>query len=248
MRLQQRQPIRTQDRVVRIDHHGVEEVIDRLAQGRELLQRRGVVARCEHRLDLARNRHDLLGQHLFRGIDELRLVDRLADGFRHLLQDVGDALVGRREARRVRQLQELHQCAQPGIEIERRRRASRQHGVERFDRNSDVGGSFDVVRTQAFDHVVVHLDRKSFGVDRRQRLALLGRDTRHVGSRGGDGLADQSLQVEVEPALDRRAQQAERGTAQAERIARAGGFLPRRVDARDGVELVGDRERHARAR
>ena len=100
--MQQRQSIRAQDRIVRIDHHGVEEIIDRLAQGRELLQRRGVVARREHRLDLARNRHDLLGQHLFRGVDELRFIDRFAYGFRHLLQDVGNALVGCREARCVR--------------------------------------------------------------------------------------------------------------------------------------------------
>jgi hypothetical protein len=33
----------------------------------------------------------------------------------------------------------------------------------------------------------------------------------------------------------------------AKRIARARGLLPRRVDARNGVELVRDRERHARA-
>ncbi len=73
-------------------------------------------------------------------------------------------------------------------------------------------------------------------------------DTRHVGARGGDGLADQLLQVEVESALDRGTQQTQGRTPQAERIARAGRLLSRRVDARNGVELVCNRERHARAR
>ena len=100
--IQQRQSIRTQDWIVDIDHDRVEEVVDGLAQGGELLQRSRVVTRRELGLDLARNGHDLLGQYLFRRIDELRRVDRFTHRLGHLLQDVGDALVRCREARGVR--------------------------------------------------------------------------------------------------------------------------------------------------
>lgn len=61
----------------------------------------------------------------------------------------------------------------------------------------------------------------------------------------GGGLRDQRQQVELETVPDHRAQHAERGPAQRERIARAGGRLADAEDAGQRVEPVGQRERDA---
>ena len=119
------------------------------------------------------------------------------------------------------------QRAQPRIEIERRGGPCGEHGVEHLGRDREACVALEVVGAQALEDVVVYL-----------ACGVLGRRERECRER----LRDQLLQVEVEPALDGDAQQAERRAAQAERIARAGRLLAGREDAGDGVELVRDRD------
>ena len=100
---EQRQPVGTQRRVVGIDHHLVEERIDRRLQRGQGLQRCFQVAGIEGGAGLRRHLPQLLEQGQLGRIDEQRdahLTCRCAVG---LLQDVAHTLVGCGQCRRLGQ-------------------------------------------------------------------------------------------------------------------------------------------------
>jgi hypothetical protein len=126
---QQAQPVQAQVGLLGIDHHAVEEGVDRLAQRGQRLQRAGVVAGFE----LAR----ACGRDLLRGgVQRLLgvfLQQPLADvrvGLGRLLQDVADALVGGGQRGRLGQRGEGAHGGQALGDVAQALRQQRQHGVD----------------------------------------------------------------------------------------------------------------------
>ena len=113
------------------------------------------------------------------------------------------------------------------IEIQRSRHIARLHGQEALDRDAGVA----IPRAQALEDVVAHA--VDDGVAFRELRVPLRRQRQ------------QRLQVEREVVLDDRAQQAERGAAQREGIARAGWRLADAEDTGQRVEAIGQRQRDA---
>ena len=210
--------------IVGHDLDPVEELVDALAKPREGGHRLGVVAAREQRLhprgDLRDPRREApfgrLGEegrvHLGPAAGHPPGVDLV-----HLAQDVGDPLVGRREARRLRERPERPHRVHPAHEVEG------PGGAAGVDRREDVGRR---VRPTA---QALHRELEDLA---RERLVAGVEDLAIT----FDGVADEGLEVRVDLPLDEDPERPEGVSPERERIAVPGRAGADAEDAGKGVE------------
>ncbi|CQQ36398.1 Uncharacterised protein [Salmonella enterica subsp. enterica serovar Typhimurium str. DT104] len=153
------------------------------------------------------------------GVDDI--VQRLS-GFR---QDVGDALVRRRQRRGFFQGAEMRHRLHAGIKICRTGRTTRQYRLDSVD-----GVTFILIPgAEATQHKIDHIiDYVGIG----QLVAI--QTHRFFGQR---------LQIKSEVLLNDDAQHAQRGTTQRKRVFVAFRMLTNTEDTRQSIHLIGDRQR-----
>ncbi len=223
--LQQALAVQAQVQLLGVDHHVVEERIHGRAQHGQCLQAGRVVARGEERIGLG---HETLQGRIqvLLGLLPQQVGIDVRIHVAGLLQDVGDALVGRGERRGLGQRSE----GAHGGELLRHQgqalRAQGQHGI-------DFLGAVALLAQAAGEAVVDEVGQ------RRGRVLDLVAE-------GGQRAVQQGFQVEWELFLDQHADHAQCVAAQGERIAVARGQVADAEHAHQGLELVGQRHHHAR--
>src|SRR5512139_3468443 len=100
---QERQPVGFQGRIVGVDHHVIEEGVDRCLEGGKRLQRSGVIACFKSGIGTWCNLAERGKQRLFRFLYKTRRIGCVPYLALGLLQDVADALVGGGKAFRLGQ-------------------------------------------------------------------------------------------------------------------------------------------------
>ena len=190
-----------------------------------MAQRCGVFAlRGGGRDRLGERPHGIEEAHFGRRLQSLH-VDFAARRALRFAQDIRDAFVGGGETRRLRQLEKGGKRLQALRKIQRRARLGRKHRIKHLCRDGGACGcsarAFEIVRTQALQHVVVHFIG---GARRRHRLQ------RH-------GALDQAAQIQIELPLDEDAQYANRGSAQPKWIAGAARLSGRSQNSRRGCRV-----------
>src|SRR5690349_18450142 len=154
---EQREAIASQGRVFRIDHHAVEESVDRGTQRGEARERSAVVTLGKRAIDIRNDARERFMQHLLGRFEECRDIDCAGTAHLGLLEDVRDALVGGRETRGLGNAEKLRERSEARTEVERRHGRARAHRIEHLGgdvRHAASAAAVEKIRAQALDHVV----------------------------------------------------------------------------------------------
>ena len=222
---QQRQPVVAQRNVVGVDHHAIEERIDRRAQRSERAQRRRVVALRKRRRARGSDLAERLVQRLLLLFLQQCGRDRDAGRSLALLEDVADALVGRSERRGLGQRRKRAHCGETLLDIGEALRAQRNDRVDFLRRVA----AFLERERQPVEHEL--LQRRARVLDQRS-------EHRHRE-------VDQFVERQVELLLRQHADRAERMATKRERVLVARRQLADAEQPDQRLDLVGERHRDA---
>mmetsp|Transcript_53307 Transcript_53307/g.125306 ORF Transcript_53307/g.125306 Transcript_53307/m.125306 type:complete len:392 (+) Transcript_53307:3874-5049(+) len=185
---EQCQPVGPQRRVFGIDHHAVEEGVDRGLERGQGLQRCGVVVLLEQAVSLRLHLGNRRGQGLLGSLGQQRRLNLGGQLAVDLLQDVADALVGGGQRRGLGQGRKGPHRLQALGHVTQARGRQRQHGLDLLGAVALVaqghGQAVSEEGQQRFTRVGDQLAKRRHGrIDQRrqlQRQVLLDQDADHA--------------------------------------------------------------------